>query len=194
MPDNANGHDSASVPRTATLLGMRIGLSRIAIAYVASTAVLGASVLVAPEWRALAWGLAGLLSVLAIVVGVRTNAPRLRTPWWLLAGAIVAMATGDILNAQQALALGLVNQVTPLAELDDTVDRLAQRLVAAPSMALARIKAGLNYAAHSDLAGALDFEAINQDACFNSPDFLEGVTAFLEKRKAVFGKAAGGQS
>lgn len=107
--------------------------------------------------------------------------------------AFELMATGDVINAQQALALGLVNQVTPLAELDDTVDRLAQRLVAAPRLALARIKAGLNYAAQSDLPGALDFEAVNQDACFHSPDFLEGVMAFLEKRKAVFGKAAGGQ-
>jgi enoyl-CoA hydratase/carnithine racemase len=39
-----------------------------------------------------------------------------------------------------------------------------------------------------DLGAALDFEAVNQDACFHSPDFIEGVTAFLQKRKAVFGK------
>jgi enoyl-CoA hydratase/carnithine racemase len=50
-----------------------------------------------------------------------------------------------------------------------------------------RIKAGLNHAAESDLAGALDFEAINQDACFHSRDFTEGVTAFMQKRAAVFG-------
>jgi len=42
------------------------------------------------------------------------------------------------------------------------------------------------------LASALDFEAINQQACFHSPDFLEGVAAFVQKRKSVFDKAAGG--
>jgi enoyl-CoA hydratase/carnithine racemase len=42
---------------------------------------------------------------------------------------------------------------------------------------------------NGDLATALDFEAINQDACYHSPDFNEGVTAFLEKRKAVFNQS-----
>jgi len=76
--------------------------------------------------------------------------------------------------------------VAPVAELDATVDNLALRLAKAPRLALARIKAGLNHSLQSDLAGALDFEAINQDACFHSPDFIEGVTAFLQKRKAAF--------
>jgi 2-(1,2-epoxy-1,2-dihydrophenyl)acetyl-CoA isomerase len=104
--------------------------------------------------------------------------------------AFELMATGEIISAQQAQELGMVNQVTPVAELDATVDRLAQRLAQAPRVALARIKAGLNQGLQSDLASALDFEAVNQDACFHSPDFIEGVTAFLEKRKAVFGKTA----
>jgi len=36
------------------------------------------------------------------------------------------------------------------------------------------------------LAAALEFEAVNQDACFHSPDFIEGMTAFVEKRRPVF--------
>jgi 2-(1,2-epoxy-1,2-dihydrophenyl)acetyl-CoA isomerase len=100
------------------------------------------------------------------------------------------MATGEIINAQEAYQLGMVNKVVPLAELDATVDGLATRFCRAPRMAIAKIKAGLNQDPHSDLAAALDFEAINQDACFHSQDFIEGVTAFLEKRKAVFGKDA----
>jgi 2-(1,2-epoxy-1,2-dihydrophenyl)acetyl-CoA isomerase len=100
------------------------------------------------------------------------------------------MATGDQIDAQEALQLGIVNKVVPLAELDATVDGLAARLASAPRVAIANIKAGLNREAQSELASALDFEAVNQDACFHSPDFIEGVSAFMQKRKAVFGKAA----
>ncbi len=102
--------------------------------------------------------------------------------------AFELMTTGDILKAEDALRLGLVNRVVPFAELDAAVDALAARLAASPAVAVARIKAGLNHGAQSDLAAALEFEAVNQDACFHSPDFVEGVTAFLEKRKAVFGR------
>ncbi len=102
--------------------------------------------------------------------------------------AFELMATGDIINAQDARELGIVNRVVPFAELDATVDELAARLRQAPAIALAKIKTGLNHGAQSDLASALEFEAVNQDACFHSPDFLEGVTAFMQKRKAAFGK------
>ncbi len=100
--------------------------------------------------------------------------------------------TGEIIDAQEAKRLGIVNQVVPFEELDVAVDRLAARLAQAPRVAMANIKAGLNYGVQADLAAALDFEAVNQHACFHSPDFLEGVTAFVQKRKAVFGKSAGG--
>jgi len=104
--------------------------------------------------------------------------------------AFELMATGDIIGAQEAQQLGIVNRVVPFAQLDTTVDTLAARLVQAPGMAIAKIKAGLNHGSKSELAAALDFEAVNQDACFHSPDFIEGVTAFVQKRKAVFGKGA----
>lgn len=104
--------------------------------------------------------------------------------------AFELMATGDIVGAPEALRLGIVNRVVPLAELDATVDSLAARLAQAPRVAIERIKAGLNHGAQSDLASALDFEAVNQDACFHSPDFIEGVNAFMQKRKAVFGQKA----
>lgn len=104
--------------------------------------------------------------------------------------AFELMATGDIIDAQQALELGLANQVVPLAQLDAAVDKLAERLANSPRLAIERIKAALNQNTAAELANALDFEAVNQDACFHSGDFIEGVTAFLEKRKAVFGKSA----
>ncbi len=104
--------------------------------------------------------------------------------------AFELMATGEIINAQEAQQLGLVNKVVPLAELDSTVDRLAARLANSPAVAITKIKEGLNHGLQSDLTAALDFEAVNQDACFHSPDFIEGVTAFLQKRRAVFGRSA----
>jgi 2-(1,2-epoxy-1,2-dihydrophenyl)acetyl-CoA isomerase len=102
------------------------------------------------------------------------------------AKAFELMATGDIFSAQDALALGLVNRVVPFEELDKTVNAMAERLAAAPPIALAKIKEGLANGERSDLAGALEFEAVNQGDCFSSADFKEGVAAFLEKRKANF--------
>jgi 2-(1,2-epoxy-1,2-dihydrophenyl)acetyl-CoA isomerase len=102
------------------------------------------------------------------------------------AKAFELMATGEIISAQDALALGMVNRVVPVEELDRAVDQMAARLAASPAVALARIKEGLNQGQQSDLAGALEFEAVNQAACFNSEDFMEGVSAFREKRKPDF--------
>lgn len=102
--------------------------------------------------------------------------------------AFELMATGDMISAAEAQQLGITNKVVPLSELDVTVDKLAARLAAAPSLAIAGLKTGLNQSLQTELAAALDFEAVTQGECFHSPDFVEGVTAFLEKRKAVFGK------
>jgi 2-(1,2-epoxy-1,2-dihydrophenyl)acetyl-CoA isomerase len=104
--------------------------------------------------------------------------------------AFELMALGDLIGAEEARQLNMINKVVPLAELDTTVDALAERLLAAPRVAIGKIKAGLNHGEKSDLAAALDFEAVNQDACFHSRDFIEGITAFVQKRKAVFGKGA----
>jgi 2-(1,2-epoxy-1,2-dihydrophenyl)acetyl-CoA isomerase len=100
--------------------------------------------------------------------------------------AFELMATGDPISSQEALALGMINRVVPADQLDATVDSLAARLANAPGLALARIKAGLINGIQSDLAAALEFEAVNQGDCFRSQDFKEGVAAFLEKRKAAF--------
>lgn len=102
------------------------------------------------------------------------------------AKAFELMASGELLNAEQALALGLVNRVTSPEALDTVVDQWVARLSAGPAVAIAGIKKALTYGETHTLAEALDFEAVTQAGCFRSQDFREGVAAFVEKRRPVF--------
>ena len=104
--------------------------------------------------------------------------------------AFELMALGDVINAREAEKLGIVNKVVQFSELDETVEKLAQKFIEAPPIALEKIKTGLNQNLHSALAEALEFEAVGQDECFHSADFIEGVTAFMQKRKAVFNQSS----
>jgi 2-(1,2-epoxy-1,2-dihydrophenyl)acetyl-CoA isomerase len=100
--------------------------------------------------------------------------------------AFELMALGDLVTAREAERLGIVSRVVSAEQLDAAVDEVAQRLARAPRAAITAIKAGLQHGETTDLAGALEFEAVHQDACFHAPDFVEGVTAFLQKRGPRF--------
>ena len=94
--------------------------------------------------------------------------------------------TGDHISAQEALNIGLVNQVVPLAQLDEVVSRLASRLAVRAPVALHMAKVAINNGAQADLRTGLDIEARCFSLCFGTQDRVEGMHAFLEKRKPEF--------
>lgn len=96
------------------------------------------------------------------------------------------MLLADRIDAQQALGLGLINRVVPLADLDAECERLARRLAAGPLLAHAGAKALLNRSLASSLADQLQAEGKSFARCSATGDFAEGVAAFIEKRKPAF--------
>ena len=95
---------------------------------------------------------------------------------------------GDRFDAATAERLDLVNRVVPAAALADETAKLAQRLAEGPGRALANTKRLLGRSFDSSLDAQLQAEAESFADCATTPDFAEGVTAFVEKREAVFGE------
>jgi enoyl-CoA hydratase len=96
------------------------------------------------------------------------------------------MMTGDIISAEEAYRLGLVNKVVPHNQLDAEVDSVAKKLCERPPLALQMIKEAINYGMQIDLHSAIRMEARLFNILFNSEDKKEGMAAFLEKRKPTF--------
>lgn len=95
---------------------------------------------------------------------------------------------GDKISAQDMADLNLVNQVVSADELDAAVMTLANRLCQLPSTALATMKHLINTHAYMGLNEALDMEVHQQSRLAKTDDFIEGITAFIEKRKPVYNK------
>jgi 2-(1,2-epoxy-1,2-dihydrophenyl)acetyl-CoA isomerase len=92
----------------------------------------------------------------------------------------------DVFHAATALELGLVNWVVPAAELDEHVQRLAKRLAAGPTIAYAKTKTLLNESLDRSLEQQLEAEVQSFAQCAHTADLKEGVTAFVQKRRAQF--------
>lgn len=93
---------------------------------------------------------------------------------------------GDKLPATDAAALGLVNRVVPLADLEATAMGLASRLAAAPTTALAFTKRLFNRSLDGDRSASFALEAMAQELQSSAHDSTEGVTAFMERRTPNF--------
>jgi 2-(1,2-epoxy-1,2-dihydrophenyl)acetyl-CoA isomerase len=111
---------------------------------------------------------------------------------WLLprligmAKAMEVAYFADLLSAQQAYELGLVNRVLPLDELDGFVDDWANRLAKGPPLALSMIKTQLHQSMSLTLEEAVENEARSQVVNFGTADTVEAMVAFFEKREPKF--------
>jgi enoyl-CoA hydratase len=94
--------------------------------------------------------------------------------------------TGDMIDAGEALRLGLVNRVVPPGELLGAARDLATKIAGKGAFAVALCKEAVNNGLEMDIDKACRFEADHFALCFATADQKEGMGAFLEKRPAVF--------
>lgn len=99
--------------------------------------------------------------------------------------AFEMIATADMITAQKAAQIGLVNEVVPAGELLATAERMLGRIKQRAPLAIAQAIAAVNAAVDVDVNG-YDVEIKAFAACFGTADFKEGVSAFLEKRSPQF--------
>ena len=96
------------------------------------------------------------------------------------------LMTGDLISAEEAKELGLVNHVVPADELDERTDEMVDKLASGPQIAIRYTKKALNgWLEHGNniaLSRGLALEAAGQQ----HPDHEEAVDAFLEKRRPNF--------
>ena len=94
--------------------------------------------------------------------------------------------TGRVVDAKEALTIGLVNDVFDAAELMQTTLKIAQLIASKGPLALAEAKAAINHALQGDYVANLEAEAQAFGELFSSKDAREGMTAFVEKREPRF--------
>lgn len=100
--------------------------------------------------------------------------------------ALDMILRGKKVSGPEALRLGLVQEVWPLAELKDRALQLAHELAAQPALAVRGVLEVAVGSDDRDLETLLKAERSAVMKTFNTPDQIEGITAFMEKRKPVF--------
>jgi enoyl-CoA hydratase len=94
--------------------------------------------------------------------------------------------TGDIIDANTALSIGLINKVVPDGSLMDEAKQMAQKILSKSGIVLYYAKKAINSGADMGLPAAMDFEERCFALCFATEDQKEGMKAFLEKRKPAY--------
>ena len=103
-----------------------------------------------------------------------------------MAKAFELASMGTRVKAKEAYDLGLINKVVAADQLNTALKEYTDYFAQAPTKSIGMIKKMLNKSATSSLDEMLEQEAYYQEAAGSSYDYKEGVTAFLEKRKAKF--------
>ena len=99
--------------------------------------------------------------------------------------AMEMIMTAGMLNAEEAKQYGLVNHVVPQAELISYCNTIAEKIIKNAPIAISKAIKAIN-ANYKDGKNGYEVEIKSFGKCFGTKDFIEGTTAFLEKRKAVF--------
>ena len=94
--------------------------------------------------------------------------------------------TGDLLGADEAYRLGIVNAVVSAEELMPTTYALARKIAAGPPIAIRLAKRAIYRNMEADLRASLEFETFAQNICAETEDAREGARAFVEKREPKF--------
>lgn len=100
--------------------------------------------------------------------------------------AMELILTGDIIGADEALRIGLVNRVVPAAELMSEAKKCAEKIASKGPLAIAHAKRAVRKAAELNLPAGNDYEGELFAQLFASSDQKEGMRAFLAKRPAKF--------
>lgn len=144
-----------------------------------SVALLGDIVVASED----AWFAGGFSRLGAVPdMGILLTLPR-------IVGPIIAMdllTTGRKIDAREAHSLGLVSRILPAKGFQQSVDELAAEIALGPTVAIGLAKQLLRASAVESLGQFLEKEALAQAVAFDSVDFLEGCTAFVEKRRPRF--------
>ena len=91
--------------------------------------------------------------------------------------------TGKMIKADEALTIGLVNQVVELSSLMDETMKMAKTIAANSAIAVRMSKAAINKGRNADLDTGLGIELLAWRNCFTHPDRQERMTAFVNKSK-----------
>lgn len=110
--------------------------------------------------------------------------PRLIGP----AAAAEFIFTGGMISAERGERMGLFNRVVPAPQLEAAARGFAGEIAASPADVVADAKRVLRRSLASTLSQVLELEVESQLRAFDSPDFREGITAFLDKRAPKFGR------
>jgi len=94
--------------------------------------------------------------------------------------------SGEVIDAQEALRIGLVNKVVPHEELPRATKEFALKFMKSAPIPVSLAKKALQNFSRIDLPQALDQERLAQSLCWNSEDREEGMKSFVEKREPVF--------